>query len=254
MKPLTHASLFTGLGAFDLAAEWLGWPTIFQVEQNSFCLNVLARHFPHAHRHPDIHTFDATPYAGTVDVLTGGFPCQSFSLAGKGTMDLTLWRQMLRCVVECRPAWVVAENVRGLLARSHGLVLEEICTDLETAGYSVFPPLLLPAAAADADHRRERLWLVANARSQRQPQQHITPVPEEPDAGPVLLHSLVPAQPQLRPRYASLREVLREANGLPEQLDPATRNAALHALGNSIHPVVAFNLLRTISFMLATDS
>ncbi|WP_073282522.1 DNA cytosine methyltransferase [Hymenobacter psychrotolerans] len=249
MKPLTHASLFTGLGAFDLAAEWLGWPTIFQVEQNSFCLNVLARHFPHAHRHPDIHTFDATPYAGTVDVLTGGFPCQSFSLAGKGAMDLTLWRQMLRCVVECSPAWVVAENVRGLLARSHGLVLEEICADLEAAGYSVFPPLLLPAAAADADHRRERLWLVAHARSQRQPQQHATPVPEEPDAGPVLLHSLVPAQPQLRPRYASLSEVLREANGLPEQLDPTTRNAALHALGNSIHPVVAFNLLRSIAYM-----
>lgn len=121
---MTHASLFSGIGGFDLAAEWAGWTNVFNCEIDPFCRKVLAYHFPNAFQYEDIKTTDFRPLRGCVDVLTGGFPCQPFSLAGKrkGTDDNRyLWPEMLRAIRELAPRWVVGENVFGIVNWSEGL-------------------------------------------------------------------------------------------------------------------------------------
>jgi DNA (cytosine-5)-methyltransferase 1 len=162
---MTHGSLFSGIGGFDLAAEWMGWGNVFHCEYDPFCQKVLSHHFPNSKLYKDVRTFDATAYAGRIDILTGGFPCQPFSAAGKrkGTEDERhLWPEMLRVIREVSPRYIVGENVRGLLNWSGGLVFDEVCSDLEDAGYEV-TPYLLPACGKDAPHRRDRIWFIANS-------------------------------------------------------------------------------------------
>lgn len=188
-NPPVHASLFSGIGGFDLAAEWLGFRNAFHCEINPFCERILKYHFPDAGHYTDITKTDFTPWRGKIDILSGGFPCQPFSLAGqrKGAEDdRYLWPQMLRAIREIRPAWVVGENVAGILTmvqpskevevgRSTSLfgedytdeeihrqyVVETVCTDLEREGYSV-RPFVIPACAVGAPHRRDRVWFVAH--------------------------------------------------------------------------------------------
>lgn len=161
---MKHASLFSGIGGFDLAAQWMGWENIFQVEIDNYCQKVLAKNFPTVTRYGDIKQFDGTKYRGTIDIISGGFPCQPFSTAGqrKGKEDdRYLWPEMLRIIREVQPRWIVGENVSGLLNLSGGMVLKQIKTDLEAEGYSVIPPFILPACGKNAPHRRDRLWIVA---------------------------------------------------------------------------------------------
>lgn len=162
---MKHASLFSGIGGFDLAAHWAGWANVFQCEIDPFCNRVLEKNFPDVQRYGDIKTTDFRPWCGAVDVLSGGFPCQPYSSAGKrlGKADERhLWPEMLRAIREIEPTWVVGENVRGLVSWSAGLVFEEVCADLESAGYEV-QPFVLPAAGVDAPHERQRVWFVAHS-------------------------------------------------------------------------------------------
>lgn len=164
-KRLTHGSLFTGIGGFDLAASWVGWQNVFQCEIDPFCQIILKSQFPHCEIFTDIKTSNFNKYHGTIDVISGGFPCQPFSLAGrqKGTDDERyLWHEMLRAIREVEPQWVIAENVFGLLAMQSGVVFERVCVDLEDAGYEV-GTYIIPACAVDAPHRRDRVWIVAHA-------------------------------------------------------------------------------------------
>jgi len=171
---LRHGSLFSGIGGFDLAAEWMGWENIFHCEYDPFCQKILKHHFPNSKLYEDIKTFKATKYRGRIDILTGGFPCQPFSNAGlrKGTEDeRNLWGEMLRIIREVSPSYVVGENVRGLLNWSGGVQFEQVCADLEAEGYEV-TPYLLPACGKNAPHRRDRIWFVAysdNFRNSRRP-------------------------------------------------------------------------------------
>ena len=160
---MNHGSLFSGIGGFDLAAQWMGWDNIFNCEWEEFPRRVLRHHFPESKQYGDIKEFDATAYAGRVDILTGGFPCQPYSAAGRklGKHDERhLWPEMLRVIRECAPRYVVGENVRGLVSWNEGLVFEEVCADLEALGYSV-QPCLLPAASVNAPHKRMRVWFIA---------------------------------------------------------------------------------------------
>lgn len=164
---MRHGSLFSGIGGFDLAAQWMGWTNVFQVEIDSFCQQVLAKNFPEVERHGDIKTFDGTKYRGAVDIISGGFPCQPFSTAGKrkGTKDdRYLWPEMLRVIREVQPSYIVGENVYGLVNWSGGLVFEQVCADLENEGYQV-QPVILPACAVNAPHRRDRVWFIAYSAS-----------------------------------------------------------------------------------------
>ena len=161
---MTHGSLFSGIGGFDLASEWAGFTNLFNCEWEEFPRKVLKHHFPNAEQYEDIHDFDATKYNGRIDILSGGFPCQPFSVAGKrkGSEDERhLWPEMLRIIRACEPRWIVGENVRGLVSWSNGLVFQEVCADLEALGYSV-QSFIIPACATGAPHRRDRVWIVAH--------------------------------------------------------------------------------------------
>lgn len=156
--------LFEGIGGFSLAARWAGWNTPVMVEWNQYCQAVLQKNFPYATIFGDIHKFDGRPYAGQIDIITGGFPCQPFSNAGKraGTDDdRYLWPEMLRVIREVAPTWVVGENVTGLLSMDGGRVFAGILADLENAGYCT-EIYLIPAVGVGAPHRRDRIWIVAH--------------------------------------------------------------------------------------------
>ena len=164
---MKHASLFSGIGGFDLAAEWMGWDNVFHCEWMEFPRKILDYYWPNADSHVDICNTDFTKYANTIDILTGGFPCQPFSMAGKrkGTKDERyLWHEMLRAIQEIKPTYVIAENVFGITNIDGGLVFEQVCLDLEVEGYEV-QPFVIPAAAKNAPHRRDRVWFVAHSKS-----------------------------------------------------------------------------------------
>jgi len=175
---MKHISLFSGIGGFDLAAEWMGWQNIASCEINPFCNQILAHYWPDAYHHDDIHTLTIDVLKHELDkrfadwqsddiILTGGFPCQPYSQAGKrlGKEDSRhLWPEMLRVIREVRPRYIVGENVSGIVNWSDGLVFEEVQVYLENEGYEV-QAFILPACAVDAPHRRDRVWFIANRNS-----------------------------------------------------------------------------------------
>jgi DNA (cytosine-5)-methyltransferase 1 len=163
---LTHGSLFSGIGGFDLAAERAGIKNIFQVEVDEFCQQVLSKNFPDTEKYKDIYEFDAKKYRGRIDIISGGFPCQPFSQAGKrkGREDeRILFPEMLRVIREIEPTWVLAENVYGILTIHNGEYFEEVCSQMEGIGYEVLP-IIIPASSINAPHRRYRVWIIAHAR------------------------------------------------------------------------------------------
>jgi DNA (cytosine-5)-methyltransferase 1 len=160
---MKHGSLFSGIGGFDLAAEWMGWENVFHCEWNPFGQRILKHYWPNAKSYHDITKTDFTIHRGQVDIITGGFPCQPFSTAGKrkGTDDARyLWPEMLRVIREVRPTWIIGENVYGLVNWDGGLVFDTVCADLENEGFEVWP-VVLPAASVNAPHKRDRVWFVA---------------------------------------------------------------------------------------------
>ena len=160
---MRHASLFSGIGGFDLAAEWMGWENIFHCDINPFGKKVLEYYYPKSISYGDITKTDFTIHRGDIDVLSGGFPCQPYSLAGKrkGKEDERhLWPQMLRAIREIQPRWIIGENVLGLVNWDGGLVFHEVQSDLEAEGYEVFP-YVLPACSINAPHRRDRVFFIA---------------------------------------------------------------------------------------------
>ena len=164
---MTHGSLFSGIGGFDLAAEWMGWENVFHCEWMPFPRQVLKYHFPNSISYEDITKTDFTIHKGTIGLLSGGFPCQPYSSAGKrlGKEDSRhLWPEMLRAIHEIEPTYIVGENVRGLTNWNGGVVFEEVCADLENCGYEI-QPVLLPACSIGAPHRRDRIWFVAYSSS-----------------------------------------------------------------------------------------
>lgn len=166
---LRHGSLFSGIGGFDLAAEWMGWDNIFHCEWNEFGKEILNYYWPKSISYEDITKTDFNIHRGRIDVLTGGFPCQPYSQAGKRLGkedDRHLWPEMLRAIREIQPSWIVGENVLGITNWNDGLVFEEVQTDLEAEGYEV-QAYILPAAGVNAPHQRYRTWFVANSNHSR---------------------------------------------------------------------------------------
>lgn len=162
-KKFKQISLFSGIGGFDIASEWAGWQTAAWCEWESYCQEILKYYWPEAKQFSNIKESNFEELRDTVHVLTGGFPCQPYSTAGKrlGKQDERhLWPEMCRVINEVRPNWVVGENVRGLLSWNKGIVFDEVCADLENFGYDV-TVFLIPAVSVGAPHRRDRVWFVA---------------------------------------------------------------------------------------------
>lgn len=150
--------LFSGIGGFSLGLEAAGMETVAFCEREPFCQAVLKKHWPDVPCHGDVTTLDGSQYAGRVDVVCGGYPCQPFSVAGKqlGHADERhLWPEMLRIIQGSKPRWVIAENVAGHIKLS----FDEVASSLENEGFTVWP-FVIPACAVDAPHKRDRLWIL----------------------------------------------------------------------------------------------
>jgi DNA (cytosine-5)-methyltransferase 1 len=159
MSKPTHLDLFSGIGGFALAARWAGFRTIGFCEIEPYCRRVLAKNFPTVPIWGDIACLNGH-YLDGVDLVTGGFPCQPFSYAGKrggAADDRALWPEMFRVVSEARPAWVLGENVAGII----GVELDTVLSDLEGIGYAC-RTFVIPACAVDAKHRRNRVWIIGH--------------------------------------------------------------------------------------------
>lgn len=182
MKRLTHLSLFSGIGGLDLAAEWAGMKTVGQCEWAEYPTKVLEKHWPDAPRWKDIQTLTGESFyertgLRTVDVISGGFPCQPFSVAGKQRGkedDRYLWPEMVRVIKELRPTWVVGENVAGIVR----MALADILSELEACGYRT-RTFLIPACAVGARHRRYRVAIVAYADRTGRKEQHTSGITDQ---------------------------------------------------------------------------
>ena len=276
---MTHGSLFSGIGGFDLASEWMGWTNVFHCEMNPFCNRVLNHHFPDAICYEDIKQTDFSVHKGQIDILTGGFPCQPYSAAGKRLGkedDRHLWPEMLRAIREIQPCWVVGENVLGLVNWNEGLVFEEVQTDLEGQGYEV-QPYVLPACAVNAPHRRDRVWIVAyrngTGLQKKRAEQQATRTKQhrELDWASIAHANGIGLQREGRSTKLDGRRLgIHDAqnyttawedfptqspvcggnDGLPGELDGITfskwRNESIKAYGNAIVPQVVFQIFKAI--------
>ncbi|GCD83692.1 hypothetical protein PTHTG4_27560 [Parageobacillus thermoglucosidasius] len=229
--------LFAGIGGMALAAGWAGIETIAFCEKDQFCQKVLKKHWPHVPIFDDIKKMNRQVLEehgviekdGTVDLISGGFPCQPYSIAGKRRGkedDRDLWPEMFRIIKEIRPTWVVGENV----ANFANMELDRTLFDLESIGYRG-RAFIIPACAVGAEHRRDRVFIVAHSSSKRLERVHNESnridlqLPKEIISG--------------FKRKATPR-VLRRGNGIPNRVD------RIRALGNAVVPQQIYPVFKFI--------
>ena len=261
---MNHGSLFSGIGGFDLASEWMGWTNVFHCEIEEFLRKVLEYHFPNSITYEDIKQTDFTIHRGHIDILTGGFPCQPYSAAGKRLGkedDRHLWPEMLRAITEIQPRWVVGENVYGIVNWNEGLVFEEVQTDLEAEGYEV-QPFILPAASVNAPHKRDRVWIVAqnalcanNAKTKNANKRIATNSISDRFSQKKHRQAKSRQHPKKNKRlwwkhFAIQSPILCRDDGIPRELDsitfPKWRRESIKAYGNAIVPQVALQIFKAI--------
>lgn len=243
---MKRGSLFSGIGGFDLAAQWMDWENVFHCEINPFCQKVLKHHFPNAESYTDITSFDARKFKGCVDVLSGGFPCQDISIANQKKGDEAkgiqgkrsgLWKEYARIVGEIRPKFIVFENSPMLIDRGIGTVLY----DLSELGYDAEWRNFY-ATQFGFNHRRKRTFGIAYPVSERRNGNIIK-------GG--ILHKILQQQP---PRQNPLSVPFERFNagsdfasvrlddGFPKQLD----TDSIKAYGNAIVPQIAYEIFKAI--------
>jgi len=233
---VVHLDLFSGIGGFALAAQMVGGiKTAAFCEIDPWARRVLNKNFPNVPVHEDVKTLDPSKY-GTIDLITGGYPCQPFSLSGKRQGeddDRHLWPEVLRITAAARPRWLVCENVIGHIT----LGLDQVLDDLAGIGYTYAPPIVLPACAVGNWHRRDRVWIIAH-----DSRQHLQK-PEVVDAQAVLSElGRVADAPRLRVAEweADQPSMVGVAHGIPHWVDRA------RGTGNAIVPAVAAEILRCV--------
>lgn len=265
---LTHLSLFSGIGGLDLAAEWAGFQTVGQCEWADYPTKVLEKHWPDVPRWRDIRTLTKEDFyertgLHTVTVISGGFPCQDISAGGhqRGLIDENgavtrsgLWYEMLRCIQQIKPKWVVGENVAGLLSIDGGRVLDEIVAGLEDTGYEVLP-VVSTASNYGAAFEGKRIFIVATTEGGRH--------------GGSACEKLHTFQRQLvenkQKRYAvwgetegcivrtiqrqeAIPDDLRGNYGIPDWMD------RLKCLGNAVVPQQAYPIFRAIAEIMTQEA
>jgi len=251
----------------------MGWENVFHCEWNQFAQRVLKYYWPKAISYEDITKTDFTIWRGKVDILTGGFPCQPYSSAGKrlgSEDDRHLWPEMLRAIREIKPRYVVGENVYGITNWNGGVVFNEVQVDLENEGYKV-QPVILPACAVNAPHRRDRVWFVANSKQTRLEGKN-----RERMDGTIQSAQCNSTDPKSIKQRQGIRKKQQQKSigrrgsgetwfekfptqppvccgndGLPTKLDgitfPKWRNESIKAYGNAIVPQIAYNIFKSLT-------
>lgn len=264
--------LFSGIGGFSLAASWTGQiETVAFCEIDKYCQKVLQKNFPGIPIIENIKDLKNEKQYGAIDIITGGFPCQPFSVAGKQRGkedDRYLWPEMFRIIQEFRPTWVIGENVTGFV----NLGLEQAILDLESEGYEV-QTFNIPACAKDAPHQRKRIWIIAHSSTQRlsfatreklsgfrEKEEKLTwcescRIPakkrgvlrdtnelddDKPGYGASKIPKFKTSVISKMPTWQSESGICRVANGV------SNRTHRLKGLGNAIVPQVAFEILNSI--------
>lgn len=250
---MTHGSLFSGIGGFDLAAQWMGWTNVFHCEVVERKRKFLECKFKNSISHADITTTDFTFYRGTIDVLSGGFPCQDASIAkqdGKGQQGLQgertgLFRHMVRAIEEIRPRYVVAENVANFLEVNGGSDIRAALSELARMGYNA-EWRVCRASEVGAPHHRARLYLVAYSdRVRLQPNQSffsnvftkVAPFSWKPNGTSIQIST--------GGRWKCEPPILCVDDGLPTRLVADQ----LHGYGNAIVPDIAFRIFKSIEYL-----
>ena len=249
---MNHLSLFTGIGGIDLAAEWAGFETVGQCEWADYPTKVLEKHWPDVARWRDVREFTADKFREQtgikeVTLLSGGFPCQPHSLAGKrqsSSDERDLWPEYRRIIGEIRPKWILAENVRGLLTSESGRFFRGILRDLSDLGFDV-GWCTYPAVWVGAIHRRERVFIIAHADSSRRNRwsgdtiKHNEKNPKRGEGSnrhfKNLLESFNPDRWEAEP--VVLRKNIRVPNGMDR----------LKCLGNAVVPQQVYPILKAIA-------
>jgi DNA (cytosine-5)-methyltransferase 1 len=248
---MTHGSLFSGIGGFDLAAEWMGWENVFHCEYEQYKIDKLKQNFPKSLSYGDITKTDFTIHRRKITILTGGFPCQDASIAkqdGEGQKGLQggrtgLFYEMVRAIDEIRPKYVVAENVANFLKTNGGTDIRAALTELARLGYNA-EWRVCRASEIGAPHHRARLYLVAYPSSFRlQPSESFfsllytqtSPISWEPYGTPIQISG--------SGYWESEPPILCVDDGLPSKLV----RQQLHGYGNAIVPQVAFQIFKTIA-------
>jgi DNA (cytosine-5)-methyltransferase 1 len=240
VNKLRTLSLFSGVGGIELGLERTGgFETVAFCEMDKHCQLVLNTHWPEIPIHENILTLDASSLKGKVDVITGGWPCQGFSVAGKkkGMSDgrSGLWKEVKRVTQEIEPAWVLFENSANL----RNLGLAEVLQDLWSLGYRDIRWDVLPASAYGALHRRERIWIIANRNGIRLSQEALAPAQEESvrraEAWIDFSNRRCP-----EPRFYGVDDEP------PSKLDESERKRRVAMCGNSVYNVIAEYIGRAI--------
>lgn len=266
---ITHYDLFAGIGGFSLALEEVfNEAKINHIfcEWEHFPSAVLKKHWPNGIFYGDIADLvDDTNGQGhkssvaeeqNPTILTGGFPCQPFSQAGrrKGTADDRYqWPNMFRVIQNVKPDWIIAENVRGLVTWNEGMVLEQVCADLESEGYEV-QPFIIPACAVNAPHRRDRVWIIAHTEDKRN-RAGFREIQGEDGEVPKRDDDAKPGYPNWRRDWRKVAIATCNArmdDGFSREVDGVSysfakwRNGSIKAYGNAIVPQVAMEIFRVI--------
>jgi DNA (cytosine-5)-methyltransferase 1 len=227
--PMTFGSLFAGIGGFDLGLERAGMTCKWQVEIDDYASRVLAKHWPDVPRHDDVRTFPTAAQDWAVDVICGGFPCQDISVAGKGAglagSRSGLWYEFARIIGELRPRYVIVENVAAILGRG----IKSVLGSLSSLGYDA-EWHVIPASAVGAPHRRERVWIIAYANDQSQPNVSLNDVSR----------CRLPELEGTHEWWVAEPDVGRVAHGVPSRVD------RLRCLGNAVVPQVVEVIGRAI--------
>lgn len=248
---LTHFSLFTGIGGIDLAAEWAGFTTVGQCEIDEFCYRLLEKHWPGVERWRDIKNVTAMSIrdkgTGCITLMSGGFPCQPHSLAGKRTAsndERDLWGEFAQVICEIRPKWVLAENVPGLLSSENGRFFGRVLWNLAEMGYYAGWSCY-GANSIGGYHQRQRVFIVAYSNEQRCNSSQnkagvVSKTPAEwPEKWSWVLRSFRGRSGRVWIAPESIFE--RVDYGIPSELD------RLRALGNAVDPRQVYPILKVIA-------
>ena len=241
---LTHLSLFSGIGGLDLAAEMAGFKTVGQCEWADFQTKVLEKHWPDVPRWRDIRTLTGDSFyertkIRTVDVISGGFPCQPFSLAGKRNGendDRYLWPEMLRVIRQIKPTWVIGENVPGIV----NMALDKVLSDLESEGYEA-QAFIVPACGINAPHRRDRVAIVAYSGTRSLCRGDRGDADSKEEAEQWRDHQRRIQELCSWERWENKPRMVRVVDGVPNRLD------RLRSLGNAVVPQQFYIFFKAIA-------